>query len=97
MNAEFKDYVYIARNSGCYNVDIYPATVGIRKFHGCVEFGAAWQPRWVTQSLYKNKEGGAPNISKDECKKLFGFYPRPGTAWFVDGKKRTEVDIAFSD
>ena len=31
------------------------------------------------------------------CRDRFGFYPRKGKAWFIDGKKRSRVDIDFSN
>ncbi len=82
-----------------YGVDVgaYPAIVGIRKFHGCVEYGAAWDEKTPTGWLCPSKKKYIECLSYDECRKQFGFYPRKGTAWHIDGKKRTKIDIEFTD
>ena len=89
--------VYVTRSSYSDCVLVFPATVGIRKFHGCIEFGAAWQKKHMTGVLFKNGYLGAKYLNKYECREQFGFYPSPGTAYYVDGKKKEKVDIGFSN
>ena len=43
--------VYVTRDSYTIIVQVWPATVGIRKFHGCVEYGAAWNKSFSTSRL----------------------------------------------
>ncbi len=89
--------VYVTRDSLCFTVEVWPATVGIRKFHGCVKYGAAWQKRYGSYRLYQNDTCSSETLSEYECKERFGFYPGKGTAWYVNSRgKRTKVDIAFS-
>ena len=100
-----KEYVYVSRDSSETVVEIYPATVGLRKFHrlsasgkfrGHVIWGAAWHKEFAVRILDKMFMIFSDRLTKYECRKRFGFYPRKGTAWFVNGKKRTKVDINFS-
>ena len=80
--------VYVTRDSEEVAVEIWPATIGIRKFRGCIIW-VAGSTRDLGRSKYLNKR---------ECRKRFGFYPRAGTAWWVSGKgRRSKVDIDFSD
>lgn len=88
------EYCYVTRDTCSYDVEVYPASVGIRKFHGCVQFGAAWNSSGAIGFL--KKEGNSEpvtSLSRYECRKRFGFYPRKGTAWDIDGKKRTRIDM----
>lgn len=91
--------VWVTRDTGSYDVRVWPETVGIRKFHGCVQYGAAWRAFRCTAFLYK-KTGNyikAELLTKTECKKRFGFFPRTGTAWYINTKgKRTKEEIDFS-
>ncbi len=94
--------VYVTRNT-CSDdeIDLWPTTVGIRKFHGCIEWGAAWQSKHRAYKLNKNTEKQAGVCTPAQCKKRYGFIPRKGTAWLVEynarGKmKKTKVDLAFS-
>ncbi len=95
--------VYITRDSILDDVYIYPAEVGIRKFHGCVAWGAAWLESADTTFLTARRNSkSAKCLSPYECRERFGFYPRRGTAWLVEynakGKmKKSKVDIDFSD
>ncbi len=97
-----KEYCFVTRDSGSSFVEVWPATVGIRKFHlffaDCVQFqwGAAWSRNYVTGYLFRTRHRTAEVFDEQDCRKRFGFYPRSGTAWFVSGKKRTKVDIDFS-
>ena len=93
--------VYVTRDSGSSLVDVFPATVGIRKFHGCVVWGAAWCETYATLALSRTRKRFAECLTPDECRSRFGFYPRAGTAWFVKysatGKmKKSKVDIDFT-
>jgi hypothetical protein len=92
--------VYVTRGSYGAYCQVWPAIVGVRKFHGCVVWGAAWKSTSYTHFLFKRSDSWrrAAIMSKSECRKRFGFYPRPGTAWWVSGKgRRSKVDIDFSD
>ncbi len=91
------EYCYVSRDSHALNVEVRPATVGLRKFHGCVQWGSAWNKNDATLGLVRSRKATAENLWPHECRLRFGFYPGKGTAWFVDGKKRTKVDIDFSD
>lgn len=95
--------VYVTRGT-CQDdeIDLWPATVGIRKFHGCIQWGAAWQPNHMVYELNKNTKKQTGICTLVQCKKRFGFIPRRGTAWLVEyntkGKmKKSKVDIDFSD
>ncbi len=89
--------VFVTRNSFAEYVLVYPAYVGIRKFHGCIRWGAAWQKNRSTSRLSPRGNKYAKCLIEQECRELFGFYPRAGTAWYVNAKgKRTKVDIDFS-
>lgn len=95
--------VYLTRDSYDVGVRIFPADVGIRKFHGCIEWGAAWSEK--SRNLYlsarSNKMG--PRYRREVCRELYGIYPRPGTAWFITYtpagrmRKPKKVDIDFSN
>ena len=90
--------VYVTRDTYSDCIKVRPETVGIRKFHGCIEYGSAFEKGYATIYLYPRKEGLAKILSKPECKERFGFYPGKGTAWYVNTRgKRTKVDIDFSD
>lgn len=89
--------VYVTRSSYSSLVRVFPATVGIRKFHGCIEFGAAWNKHYVTGYLFKSGYTGVQCLNRLECQARYGFYPSPGTAYYVDGKKKEKVDIDFSN
>ena len=90
--------IYLTRDTGIDYVEIRPDTVGIRKFHGCIQWGSAWQGRCPSTSLTRRDLRDVPDMYKTECKRVFGFYPRPGTAWHIDGRgKKTKVDIDFSN
>ncbi|KKN73483.1 hypothetical protein LCGC14_0400580 [marine sediment metagenome] len=89
--------VYVTRDNHDIDVEVWPATVGIRKFHGCIMWGAAWRKESADYSLYSEKVGMSEDISKSECRKRFGFYPAKGTAWYINSRgKRSKVDIDFS-
>ncbi|KKL45842.1 hypothetical protein LCGC14_2351590 [marine sediment metagenome] len=92
-----KEYCYVTRDTCEHCVQVFPAAIGIRKFHGCVEWGAAWQKKWATVLLRRRGKKETLFLTPDECCKRFGFYPRKGTAWDIDGKKRKQVDIDFTD
>ncbi len=94
--------VYVTRDSCLETVWLFPHAVGIRKFHGCVAWGAAWQEERDTTHLSSTGRAKAERLTKGECKDRFGFYPHKGTAWLVEynakGKmKKSQVDIDFSD
>ena len=90
--------VFVTRGSRGCNVEVWPAHIGIRKFHGCVEFGAAWKSIYKTIALTPSHSRLSECISPYQCRKRFGFYPRKGTAWLIEGKKRTrqDLDMEFS-
>lgn len=89
--------VYVTRDTLHDYVDVWPATVGIRKFHGCIIWGAAWCKGCWELSLYPKKYVRAEFLNKTECRKCYGFVPRAGTAWYVNSRgKRSKVDIDFS-
>ena len=89
--------VYVTRDTYNDYVEIWPATVGIRKFHGCVEWGAAWSKDEAEISLYPRRAITAEFISKSKCQQRFGFYLCAGTAWYINTRgKRSKVDIDFS-
>jgi len=88
--------VYITRDSYCEYVDVWPATTGIRKFRGCVEYGNA------RYAKYRELHGSTPLTERD-CWRFFGFYPEPGTAWLIEYtptgriRKPKKIDLAFSN
>ncbi len=87
--------VFVTRASFMESVDVWRATTGIRKFHGCVCWGNA---RYSKDYSYV----GSDPMTAAECRKTFGFVPRPGTAYLVEynakGKmKKSKVDIDFSN
>lgn len=105
------EYVKIKPNEDVYltrdtrppfgRVDIVPAALGIRKFHGCVEWGVAWCAGHREYRISARTDRVVPDILPVECKARFGFIPRKGTAWLIEytakGKmKKTKVDLAFS-
>lgn len=102
MNEKKKD-VYVTRDTYEDFVRVWPATVGIRKFHGCIAWGAAWRETDFTDLLYgrKNAKSRAGIFLPSACRKHYGFYARPGTAWLIeydakDKMKKSKVDIDFT-
>ena len=90
--------VYVTRDTLESCAEVWPATVGIRKFHGCLQYGAAWCTTQATGSLYLKSLQSSKYLTKAECRKRFGFYPRKGTAWYVNSRgKRSKVELDFSD
>lgn len=96
--------VYVTRDSALYYVYVFPAKVGIRKFHGCVTWGAAWNESVDTVFLTARRNSKlAEGLGEAAFRNRFGFYPRPGTAWLIEYtpkgkmKKPKKVDLAFSD
>lgn len=84
--------VYVTRDSFTDWVDIWPVHVGIRKFHWCIAYGAAWRKVHTTQ-LYSGKDLIAENISEARCRRRYGFYPGKGTAWEINSRgKRTNQE-----
>ncbi len=98
-----KKDVYVTRDLFDTFVEIWPATIGIRKFHGPEVWGAAWNAKHPTCELSKTSTRfQAKYIDKNECQKRFGFYPQPSTAWLIEyttkGRmKQTKIDIDFSN
>jgi len=89
--------VYLTRDTYSFgNVAVWPVTVGIRKFHGCIEYGNAKYHQYA----YKQ---GCRNISTEDCKAKYGFKPKRGTAYNVytkEGKvirERIDTEMDFSD
>lgn len=79
--------VYVTRDSGNNtHIEIYPAVIGIRKYEGCVYFG------WIDNIGHRS----AMWLPLKDCKYIFGFVPRKGTAWLVETikgrQKKTRVD-----
>lgn len=98
--AKKKD-VYVTRDTCVSRVEVYPHAVGIRKFHGCVQYGVAWDGEFASRKLYRKGKGTAELLDSSDCRKRFGFFPRRGQAWLIEytakGKmKKTKVDLAFS-
>ncbi|KKK87243.1 hypothetical protein LCGC14_2755190 [marine sediment metagenome] len=90
--------VYVTRATYSRFVEIWPATVGIRKFHGCVEYGAAWSEDCGTGQLYEDDIERADWADELTCQKRYGFCPGRGTAWYIDQNgKRTRILLDFSD
>ncbi len=90
--------VYVTRDSTRDVVEVWPVTVGIRKFRGCIIWGAAWCKDRYTACLFPKRRGSAEYLSLVKCRRRFGFYPRAGTAWYVNSKgKKSEVDIDFTN
>ncbi|MHC4121970.1 MAG: hypothetical protein ACYSSI_00220 [Planctomycetota bacterium] len=89
--------VYVTRDtSGC--ILVWPVHVGIRKFHGCVMYGAAWrEDNYVDRLSSRKNAKRAECLSGDMCCKKYGFCPRVGTAWHINSRgKRKQVFLAFS-
>lgn len=90
--------VFITRDSLDYGVEVWPELVGIRKFYGCVEYGAAWDSTSATRYLFSKGLQTSKMVDRIECRERYGFYPRPGEAWHVSSRgKRTKVDIDFTN
>jgi len=93
--------VYVTRDTIQNSIDIRPDTVGIRKFNRrpcTVRWGAAWNERYPTAFSYKTGLSVRQNLMIEAFKAVFGFIPRKGTAYYIDGKgKRTKVDIDFTN
>ena len=90
--------VYVTRDSLRDYIEVWPVTVGIRKFRGCVIWGAAWCEDRYTSFLFPENRGRAKGLDTYECRRHFGFCPRAGTAWYVNTRgKRSKVDIDFSN
>ena len=90
--------VYVTRGTHDIYVEIWPDTVGIRKFHGCIKWGAAWYENEKTVYLNSKMTKESAFLINPHFKNKFGFIPRKGTAYHIDGEgKRTKVDIDFSD
>ncbi len=97
-----KQDVFVTRGSFMNFVRIYPATVGIRKFHGCVAWGAAWCDEHSSVQLTRRGIKVSETIHAEGCRARFGFFPQSGTAWLIEynakGKmKKSKVEIDFSD
>ena len=89
--------VYVTRDSHNSHAEVYPATVGIRKFRGCTIFGAAWSEERPTGCLSRNTGGYCEMLLRPVCEKRFGFYPKAGTAWYINQRgQRTKVNIEFT-
>ena len=90
--------VFLTRDTVRVNVEVWPVTVGIRKFRGCVVYGAAWNKENNSSMLFPTGHTMAEDLGRSECRKRFGFYPSKGTAWYIsESGKRTKVDLDFSD
>jgi hypothetical protein len=88
--------VYVTRDTFQYDmVTVWPAELGIRKWHGCVEYGNANDGNRCDGS-------GGKVISTQKCESLYGFVPEKEEAYnvytIVPGRiKIVKVDIRFSD
>lgn len=92
-----KKDVYVTLDTYGVYINIWPATVGIRKFHGCCQYGAAWNAKEPRGLLTKYGRKYSMSVTKNQCQEWFGFYPFPGEAWFVPAKgKRVKVELKFS-
>ena len=88
-----KEYCYVTRDTGRICAEVWPAGIGIRKVNSRIEYGAAWGKTRATCRLYKSSIVKLSELlTKAQCRKRFGFYPRAGQAWDIDGKKRTRID-----
>lgn len=88
--------VYVTRASYGTVVRVFVAEFGIRKFHGCVEFGDARTKSYC--ATWRGSER-AMDLTLSNCDKLFGFKPPKGSAWecFYGRKpKRIDQDMDFS-
>ena len=88
--------VYLTRDTYSSYIKVWPATVGIRKFHGCVEYGSAHCSNSTTGYL----DGGkyVKIISQLVCKRRYGFCPKKGEAWYISQTgRRYKEELAFSD
>ena len=88
--------VYLTRDTGSDDVRVWPVGNGIRKFHGCVEYGSAHCGKDAKKVLENDRDYPGCIDDPDVCMILFGFYPAEGEAWCVNGRGRTKVDLAFS-
>lgn len=91
--------VYITRDTDRDYIEVWPDHIGIRKFHGCVQYGAAWNEKRAARILYQRRNSRlAPRMNEENCIKIFGFFSKEDEAWHIDGRgKKTKVDIGFSD
>lgn len=90
--------VYVTRDSYSYCVQVWPHGVGIRKFPGCEEYGAAWCQDGPANELSPKGQKRAKTLRASECRERFGFWPKEAGAWLIKGRhhKRTKIDLAFS-
>lgn len=88
--------VYVTRDTYTHCVRVWPATVGIRKFPGCEEYGAAWSKGFRASRLSPHDDKWVELLSKTGCYNRFGFYPKEEEAWLIEGKKKTQIFLLFS-
>ncbi len=82
MKSEF----YVTRDTYSDAIEVIPAHIGIRKCEGCVIYAPAG--RW--------RLGESMRLHPADCKYIFGFVPKEGEAWLIEGNKKTKVDIEFT-
>lgn len=78
---------------------MWPAIYGVKKYHGCVEFGRA-----IDGCSWDDADDEATiSMFKGECEAIFYDYPKIETAWLVTPAKdgydweRIDDQIEFSD
>ncbi len=90
--------VYITRDTYYELIHVWPATrTGIRKFHGCVQFGTDTESRFCCKYLTKTGFRQAELITPFASKDRYGFVPRKGQAYYWNGKKAVKVELEFSN
>lgn len=98
MKSQMQLQFYITRDTDADRIEIWDADYGIRKFRGCIEYGSGDEANYATS---QNDNGNrCMCMSFDDCRNTFGFVPKPGEAWFIDGNKQTiervDEDMVFS-
>ncbi len=90
MKSEF----YVTRDTESAIVKVWPAHIGIRKFEGCIAYGAGYYSTYASDDL--GTYGLCMYLDLVDCKYIFGFVPKSGEAWLIEGNKKTKVDIEFT-
>lgn len=94
VKIENDDRVFITRDTDNDSVEVYPAVIGIRKFHGCLQYGAACN---ITAADSSWPGGYIVYLDEEECIEKYDFFPKEEEAWYIPEQGTPVlVDIEFS-
>ncbi len=71
--------VFITKDSGVTQPHIWPAAMGLKKLHGCVEYGHKYSYGNVRYS----ESGTRMQLEKKRCEEIYYDVPATGEAWLV--------------